>query len=58
MSSDLNNLLIKQYDYDIKRNCKSLRDLERMLEIIAVEISDEYKKQNNKRSHVSLSFRN
>lgn len=44
-------MLIKNYDFDIKKNCKSLKDLERMLELIAVEISDEYRK-NNKRSHV------
>lgn len=54
INSDLNSLLIKNYDFDIKRNCKSLKDLEKMLEIIAIEISDEYKK-HNKRSHVIFS---
>jgi hypothetical protein len=51
INSELNNLLIKYYNFDVTKNCKSLKDLEKTLEIIAVEISDEYKKQQ-KRSHV------
>ena len=54
ITSDLNNLLLKNYNFDVKKNCESLKDLEKMLEIIAVDISDECKKQNQqvKRSHV------
>ena len=48
---ELNNLLLKNYNFDIKRNCKSLKDLEKMLELLAIEISEEYKK-HNRRSHV------
>ncbi len=55
INSDLNNLLIKHYNFDIVKNCKSLKDLEKTLEIIAIEISDDYKKQQ-KRSHVSIHF--
>ena len=36
--------LLKRYKYDIKCRCRSLRDLERILEILALEISSEYKK--------------
>ena len=53
VSSDLNNLLLKSYNFDVKKNCKSLKELEKTLEVIANEISDECKKQNQtKRSHV------
>ena len=49
---------MKNYHFDIKKNCKSFKELEKMLEITAVEISDEFKKQalNNKRSHVKSFF--
>jgi hypothetical protein len=53
VSSELNHMLVRYYDFNVKRHCKSLRDLEKILEIIAFEISDEYKK-TNKRSKVSL----
>lgn len=48
-------MLIKSYDYDIRKNCRSLRDLEKVLEMIAVEISDEFRK-SNKRSNVISSY--
>lgn len=51
INSELNNLLIKQYKFDIRKNCRSLKELEKLLEIIAIEISEEFKKQN-KRSNV------
>lgn len=44
----MNNLLIKMYDFDIKKNCKSLKELEKTLEYFAQEMSDECKQQNKK----------
>lgn len=45
INSDLYNILIRNYDYDIKKNCKSLKDLEKTLELLAFELSEEYKRQ-------------
>ncbi|RMZ96149.1 hypothetical protein BpHYR1_015922, partial [Brachionus plicatilis] len=56
INSELNNLLLKQYDFDIKKNCRSLKELEKLLEVIAIEISEEFKKYN-KRSHTLVSFK-
>jgi hypothetical protein len=44
----LNNLLIKNYSFDIQKNCESLKDLEKLLEVLAMEISEEFKKFNKK----------
>lgn len=41
------------YNFDIQKNCKSLKDLEKLLEILAAEISDEYRK-HNKQSTVCI----
>lgn len=55
INPELNNLLIKQYKFDIRKNCRSLKELEKLLEIIAIEISEEFKKQN-KRSNVIFFY--
>lgn len=41
----MNNLLIRNYSFDIKKQCKSLKELEKMLEILAQELSEEQKRQ-------------
>ncbi len=57
--------LLKRYKYDIKCRCRSLRDLEKILEILALEISSEYKKNQKmanqpqlKRAKVKGNFLN
>lgn len=57
ISSELNNLLLKNYNFDITKNCKSLKDLERTLEVYALEISEEYKKQQKNRSQTLLTIK-
>lgn len=47
---------MRYYDYDVKRSCRGIKDLERVLESIAIEISDEYKK-SNKKSKTLLGFK-
>ncbi len=52
INADLNNLLIKHYNFDIQKNCESLKDLERLLELLAFEISEEFRKIQKKQPQV------
>jgi hypothetical protein len=45
INSDLNNLLIRIYSFNIKKQCKSFKELEKTLEMLAHELSEEQKRQ-------------
>ena len=56
INSDLNNLLIRNYSFDIKKQCRSLKELEKTLEMLAQELSEEQKRQI-KRTQVKKTFK-
>ncbi len=46
--------ILKRYKYDIKCRCRSLKDLERILEVLALAISNEYKKNHKNTNQPQL----
>lgn len=40
-------MLLKSYNFNIQKDCQSLKDLEKFIETLASEISNEFKRKQN-----------
>jgi hypothetical protein len=56
VNSDLNRLLLKTYNFDVKANCESLKHLEQVIEKLVAQTTEDLLKKPVKAQQVLFSI--